>query len=1136
VAASQLQGAILTALHDAPVQPAQLQGATLTALHDVPPAPSQVQGIILYALHDSVPAPEVSVSCAAKPDSHFIVPDPLLVGAANVVSVTSEAGPYPGAASAEDDNLGRLLPVQAGRVTDDAVDVVYRLSEAGGVDTAEFLWRRQTETSSDFFGADDPRRFWGQHHPSVLAGAALSDPGASNSAIVYAEAFRRLVAFAVPNSGTAINIRTARVAYRDVDDDRYDEWTLGPLLVLARAPITGSHNLAAVELADGRLLVVVRIEPTGATPGDHDFDIYQSADGGLSWSRTASDIIARGGGGAPQTDSTSQIRLARSGEHLRLAWVETGSIHSAYSSDRGATWALTTDALAMGTSGTTDDPYPFDIVGVDEQGLFQLAWLFTATVDSLSAFYGRRDAAFAFTTAPSGGVLPGAIYQIVNVRTPSWLYVWILYDSGGSNLVWNFLRQRPEDADSTIVTDWQEAEPLSVHRAGMEYAPGRVQAAWTGSGVAFWGGSRDQATAYTDQIRGQFWYWGEWTKRSLGRHPSSRTYSTSDSPIWRDYWHCGLGFPSEHAGSVWTETIGGTGFKTSTREFLELGGLAAGDVAKYGSSSASGVWLAGSEFTWFVRLDTGDGSSVADDIVMEIEARNGTGSASIKVAVRHSAGALTLVDNEAAGAVLATMALPGLDSGSAGGFSEIRLWIYEDSTPAARVQLIAYDYTTDTWVVTPVVNPTRNTGAPAATSSMQFGHKGQTQVTPMTSWWREVSWTDENTSQQGGPNDDADPTGQVNPGGLFGWPTGASMVTRIEEGLSVLWAGSGGVRGDLFDGQIKHQHPADAIAIGSPRLDWRATKGTPAALTTSTLVLDASAGLAGGVDLWEHDAIAVFGTNVRTILVEYDTTTAFAAPTVAGTIDCTAFAATAYTVASVAGNVLQISGTPTRFTSGECEGLYVRMTSGVALGLTFKVTAHRALTVLHLGDETVALSLQGVAAADTFVLFHPHGSLTYAIPIGDSVTPAKQYLRLTCSDTDTAEDDHRLGSVVVGKKVPITVPLDWAHTNNQQPNITRYRTRGAIRWAFPEGPKQRTIVGRVVGDANRFRDRLRYVLGQIDFEARPVALVVDGDRPEEPILGRVVSGSQNDDAAWYRDTDGTLRTAGDLSITFEEEV
>ena len=52
MAASQLQGVILTAMHDAP-QPAQLQGVILTAMHGAPVQAAQLQGVLLTAMHDA---------------------------------------------------------------------------------------------------------------------------------------------------------------------------------------------------------------------------------------------------------------------------------------------------------------------------------------------------------------------------------------------------------------------------------------------------------------------------------------------------------------------------------------------------------------------------------------------------------------------------------------------------------------------------------------------------------------------------------------------------------------------------------------------------------------------------------------------------------------------------------------------------------------------------------------------------------------------------------------------------------------------------------------------------------------------------------------------------------------------------
>jgi len=145
-------------------------------------------------------------------------------------------------------------------------------------------------------------------------------------------------------------------------------------------------------------------------------------------------------------------------------------------------------------------------------------------------------------------------------------------------------------------------------------------------------------------------------------------------------------------------------------------------------------------------------------------------------------------------------------------------------------------------------------------------------------------------------------------------------------------------------------------------------------------------------------------------------------------------------------------------------------------------------------------------------------------------------LRFGVIDTDTAEGDHRLGTIVPGAKLDIDVPMDWSFTDNEQPNVTDHRTRGAVGWSYSEGPDQRTVIGRVVGDVTqRFRDRLRFLQRMIGYEVRPVALILDEDK-FQPMLCKQRAGNQQDNAAWYVDTNGIRRTAGDVSLTFVEEV
>ena len=157
-----------------------------------------------------------------------------------------------------------------------------------------------------------------------------------------------------------------------------------------------------------------------------------------------------------------------------------------------------------------------------------------------------------------------------------------------------------------------------------------------------------------------------------------------------------------------------------------------------------------------------------------------------------------------------------------------------------------------------------------------------------------------------------------------------------------------------------------------------------------------------------------------------------------------------------------------------------------------------------------------------------------------SAEAKRRFMRLRFPNEQTADTNHRLGGIVAGTKHEITVPMEWSFDDNEQPNISRHRTRSAVSWAYVEGPPQRTIQGRLVGDVNRFRMKLRNLIRQTTrYEFRPLGLVIDGDRlvdPESVFYGRFVSGSSLDNAGWYKDSANVWRSAGDLSLKLEEEV
>jgi hypothetical protein len=206
------------------------------------------------------------------------------------------------------------------------------------------------------------------------------------------------------------------------------------------------------------------------------------------------------------------------------------------------------------------------------------------------------------------------------------------------------------------------------------------------------------------------------------------------------------------------------------------------------------------------------------------------------------------------------------------------------------------------------------------------------------------------------------------------------------------------------------------------------------------------------------------------------------------------------------------------------------MTSGSSTGKTYKITRHPSLNRVVFDAESFG-AIGDPSPGDQFCIFSSNGVLKYA-----SESASRAYMRIRLADTDTAEGYHQLGTIVAGVSIDVDVPMDWAHTDNEQPNVTSYRTKSGIAWAFQEGPSQRTIEGRVVGDAERWREKFRNMMRQIGYEGKACALVLNADQtPETLMLGRVKSGASLDQAGWYKDSFNIMRTAGDLSLTFVEE-
>lgn len=1048
---------------------------------------------------------------AGKPLSYIIFPDEQFGGSSSVVSVTSEDGVGPGPVSPLSANLGKMFPLQSGFLTDEAKEIRYRLVVAGGANNAEWIWRHSTEADTLYRGADDVRRIWGNHAPITA-----SSPGSSNAAATYLHRFNRQIVIGIDDTTDLVTVLS-----RDVDGFRYDDWAALTTFTLDLPVETGDHNAALIELDNGNALLAVRV--TGQLPivAQVEIDIYMSDDGGATWTKVVDQLIRRSNAnnpGLPFIDPDAQIRMARSGDHIRICTAGSADVVLTWlSKDRGSTWKRILDGPTLGDNGDVDDHLPFDIVGLDDgSGTFLMTILATGAATQTNHY--RALGASTWQVQSTGVVATGGnVNTIMLARTPTHIVEMVFYTDNASGSLdhWALRRARHEDVFD-FLSGWEEVDPVDGLQ-GIRFGPSRPVFMWIGDGLFAYGARKDEGTLA--EVAFPFaWYMGLWTQRSLGEQGPGTSIDFLDA-IWTHDWYNNIGEPDEGTGSPWVKTTTAGGTSTTNQNLMAIDGTGVGDQLFFTltvPNASADHWafgLDGTLFTWFMQLDPGDGSSGNDDVSVNII--SGTSSNTFVDYTIRISGTTVIVRDRIGGVNVSTISGLDIDSGSGGKFHEFRLWLGA-GIPDQGGQLVIIDH--GTGIVHEGAVFTRPVGVGTRDDIAKFGHVGvQVQATALRSRWRDFRIRSLSTLNQ---------RGFVNPTSQFGQLT-ASEVHRVEQGLRATWGGAGGLIDDEFVGSLTHPYQVENVLIDSPRIQWRST-----GQAAQTIIFDADP--VNGLGRFAHDSIATFNTTDRSIVVDYDDDVGFGSAVAAGTIDATIYGP--MTVAAIQGSTFRIDETPATFTAplpvrGGAHRLFVRPTNGGAIDLTWRVTRHAQGQRLHFAEETVDLATQGLGVGDSVVIYADRGTLDYGGQI------VRRFLRLQLSDTDTADADHRLGTLIAGSRYDFGVPLDWRHGDNEQPNITTHRTRSAIGWAFEEGPPQRTLTARVIGDASqRDREILRNMLRQIGYEKRPVALIRDEDNPTETLqLGRVVSGAQFDNSVWFTDPDGASRVGGDLPFTFVEE-
>lgn len=1083
------------------------------------------------------------------PSGFIIFPDPE-VGPDKILSVTSEYGPKLGPVVPDEGNFGQMAPVQSGTPSTSAVNVELLQKNSGGHDRAEWLWRFEDEADENWRGLDDVRRIWGYTMPWGYSGGVPD----YNVAAAYVSKYNRIVI-----------VRDTSIRYRDADGD-FTAWSStswSPEFTNASDGLSGfNFALDMVELQDGTLLMAALVDnynPADHTNPNRDFDLYRSADGGLTWSRVSARVLLNFADKTSalaynEPDPISKFRLTRSGQYIRLTYISTQGttvnedLHTLVSSDGGASWVELTPINSTPFSNHSSyDAYPHAVVGLGD-GSFYMEIQNSATAVTAFRSHGASDWVSLYGTSKS---VTGALYSIGLVLHHGYVYGWYWDEDagGGANDSGIIIgRMRVEDIN-TLGGGW-DLTKQQTHVARYRFmAPILLSTGAEIVGVVtnidHTGGGLGLSPSVMQQ--------GGWTQRSLGR--PGRGWTEDAFPSDYDgqvvaHWAASFGLPAPAGASEvspdteWTRSTGtGTPSQSWTGTHIQLVGAATGESIFFsfqqGTASGPLGWAnhnsTGSTVYAIMYTGSGDGDITADNIGLRIESSLDTGTADRVVFQLRIAHDSLAIHDEVAGSNIWTY------SGSANEFTtehEFRVVFSSNAlgNVACRVMWkpiadYAGDWTEGT------LTTSLTTFSTTSDQVFSFGHLGHNQSGAMSSFWREVGVLQGDAKYRlGGASE--------NPEALAGMPAGAGPV-HVQGGRMIYWAGAAGQRGDTFTARIDRQNPVRNIFHPSPRVAWESADNA-----SQEIILDAGEG-----NTWQVSDIALIGINCRRWVIDFDSDPAFGTPRNAvqllSDISYTRVVpATPYTVGAFTGSMMQwatpTSGLQEEMLPGSLRGRWVEFTSGALSGNVYEIRKDVGDRRLHLDTGGATLTSLGLLVGDEFAVF---GDV--AVGPLDHGYAQYRYIRLR-PYSDSASGRLRLGSVVLGTGQPIAVPLDWEQTSSEQPNITEYRTRSGIGWTYQEGPPQRTFVGRLVGDANVYREEFRARLRNLAEYRKPVFIVLD-DSDYELILtalvyaprsigsslyGRITSGAQLDQSAWFANDENGLvinRQAGDMSITIVEE-
>ena len=1094
------------------------------------------------------------------PVQYMVLQDPHWKQFENVASVTSEGGRFAGPGVSDDSNTGALVVYQEGDPTSDD-EYSYRTQRGGSPDnTGTFSWRTTLEADTLYRG----------HNALTYLMRSQSVQTADTmyaNTTVYSTVFKRLVVMYFSA------IRTVTIWYRDIDGN-FDSWVSTTATVGADCVFEDDAGFDAVELADGRLLFSYKSEED---TGNFNIHVYQSEDGGLTWTvmhaRLLSDI--RDVYAISTTAGFGAIKMASSGDWVRIVELSassrdaTNTLYTEVSPDRGSSWEILEDDsgvsfLDLGTNYKENwGHWPFDVVGVgDPSGTMLLVHAKNGAANLRFAF-AQRDEAWVtdtdLTIDLSAGVggLNVRITQILATRSHDYIWVFVFLESDSNQGI----RAIIIDPENTrLASSQKDLGNIGAFDGAMRYMPHLGRAVWAGHTMILSGGVNDANVATpTDPTAAGHWMlaMGGWDLNAIQRSARDRlpnyfrgTTITADHRTTATGWHSAIGAPAAGTTSdpstLWTRVTAGTFSQNwnSDRQQVEVTdaagvlyyqldqGTPGNPADSWGDVDGSQSQGTGTAFSFLFEIPAERTiPSSGEDIGVRIRPYTSVAVAVADFTVRLGRTEVTVFDNVAVGQSGATISTTLLQ-----GKCEVRLSFRKIGVASHTVdiQIRAYNGAKngDAWTV----QETRTVSNGGAQTSQQIRVGILAAAAAATSTF---NMSDIKIGYRSALFQEF--SAETVPDDLVGYPS-SKFGIAIANGIRARWGGSGAPEGQLYTGELDYTRGRQNLLFDSPRYLWE----------SSSLVeqnLSFIANPATSASRWAMDCLLIVGTEDRTCTLQFaNVTTGAAFPTTApdAEIELSADLFTDLTVLQVDGAMLQMSGDSLP-QQGESVNAFLRIIGGTADGQTFKVYNDVRSGWFHVADA-VDLAAAGVQRGNLAVIFADR-----MVWRGDAF---QQYSHFNLKFPDvsavgargTDSGKHRLGALVPGFCVEMDVPMDWTFRDSEQPNVTEQRTRSGIQWVNEEGPNQRIFEGRIVGDVNRFREKLRDLIGKFHgYNVRPIGFVLDSKQSGKAyvVYGRWQAGSQQDQAAWYRNGEiegavptirGDWKTAGDADLVIVEDV